>query len=282
MDISYQDLDTGNFPMIASFRTDSIEFYHNLNFHNGVITTARNLFAGLTHTRQDTPINRGYYDYRVKNGVGVITSHYESLSFTTYKHSSVTTKTESGKTYYARTSLTSASSIYRFTNNISCGGDVSRVYVSFYANSYGKAYVYLGYTDSGGQLYYGPLLATPWNSEVSYTGTVDLPSNAVSWCLMCQPDTGYSSYWCGIRSVSMRNYSQDATAAIEVSDMGGEITGRLDAFGSWGEAVGGLRMTKGSSTSSILELGSGEMWFNGKPILEWLQNLDDRISALEY
>jgi hypothetical protein len=140
---------------------------------------------------------------------------------------------------------------------------ISSIKLSFNASSYGKAYVYFVARDSDGYTIKEQLLATPWNSDVSYTGTITMPEGAYDYFIAVQPDTGNASYWAGWREVSLRTYHQKPSAAIEVSDTDGTIRGRLDVFESWGSAVAVVRANANGSTSAALELGSSSMWWNG-------------------
>ena len=226
-----------------------------------IITTKSDSFCGLTHTRTNASINANPFTGKIKAGMGIATYNFLQ-GFSSYSNMSSTNKTSGGFSYYARTNLTSTTTYYTITNIMSADA-ISSIKLSFNASSYGKAYVYFVARDSGGFTIKEQLLATPWNSDISYTGTISMPEGAYDYFIAVQPDTGNTNYWAGWREVSLRTYHQKPSAAIEVSDTEGAIRGRLDVFESWGSAVAVVRANANGSTSAALELGSSQMWWNG-------------------
>lgn len=225
------------------------------------ITTESSYFSGLTHTRTNASINANPYDGKIKAGLGVATYSFLQ-SFSSYSNISSTNKTSGSYSYYARTSLTDTNTYYTITNIMSADA-ISSIKLSFNASSYGKAYIYFVARDSNGTYLKEQLLATPWNSDISYSGTITMPAGAYDYFIAIQPDTGSTNYWAGWRNVSLRTYHQKPSAAIEASDTGGTIRGRLDVFESWGSAIVVVRGNANGSTSAALELGSSQMWWNG-------------------
>lgn len=226
-----------------------------------IITTKSDSFSGLTHTRTNASINANPHDGKIKAGLGVATYSFLQ-SFSSYSNISSTNKTSGGNSYYARTNLTDTSVYYTVTSILSADA-ISSIKLSFNASSYGKAYVYFVARDSGGYTLKEQLLATPWNADTSYSGTITMPEGAHDYFIAVRPDTGNSSYWAGWRNVSLRTYHQKPSAALEASDTDGTIRGRLDVFESWGSAIVVVRGNANGSTSAALELGSSQMWWNG-------------------
>lgn len=226
-----------------------------------IITTKSDSFSGLTHTRTNAPINANPYDGKIKAGLGIATYNFLQ-AFSSYSNITATNKTSGGYSYYARTSLTNTNTYYTVTNIMSAAA-ISQIKLSFNANSYGKAYIYFCARDSNGNYLKEELLCTPWNSDISYTGTLTMPEGAYDYFIGVQPDTGNTNYWAGWRNVSFRTYHQKPSAALEASDVGGTIRGRLDVFESWGSAIVCVRGNANGSTSATLELGSSSMWWNG-------------------
>ena len=226
-----------------------------------VITTKSANFSGLTHTRTNASINANPYEGRIKAGLGV--ASYSFLqSFSSYSNMTSTNKTSGGYSYYARTSLTNTTTYYTLTEIMSADA-ISSIKLSFNASSYGKAYVYFVARDSNEYTIKEELLATPWNADTSYSGTITMPEGAYDYFIAVSPDTGSTNYWAGWRNVSLRTYHQKPSAAIEASNTDGTIRGRLDVFESWGSAIAVIRANANGSTSAALELGSNQMWWNG-------------------
>ena len=248
--------------MIFQTHDSSYNIYENGRTNIGtVITTKSANFSGLTHTRTNASINANPYDGRIKAGLGIATYSF-AQSFSSYSNISSTNKTSGGFSYYARTGLTDTTTYYTITNVMSAYA-ISSIELSFNASSYGKAYVYFVARDSDGHTLKEQLLATPWNTDTSYSGTITMPEGAYDYFIAVTPDTGSTNYWAGWRNVSLRTYHQKPSAALEAADTDGTIRGRLDVFESWGSAIVVLRANANGSTSAALELGSSQMWWNG-------------------
>lgn len=227
-------------------------------------------FSGFCHKRWDNT-NRVYGT--IKAGVGVFETITTEIDFFEYSALSSTNKTSGSNSYYAATSLTSASTLYRLTKWMTFPAAVKSLKISFNCSSYGHAYFYLAYKtqaqiDAGSGFSYvdDTYFVKVTNSDIAYSGTIDIPIDAVQWAIGVKPDTGYSGYWAGWRNVSISTNTNKTSAALELLT-DDEVTARIDIADSWGEAVGIIKLTTASGTSSWLELGNdSRIWFNGNLI----------------
>lgn len=250
----------------------------------GFVKSVSSEFSAHTHYRYDA---ENFIYGLMKSGIGkrTVTS---TLAFSDYANANTASKEKNGYTYYARTGLSSTSTVYRLTNWMDAG-DTNQLNVSFNGASYGWAYFHLAYKKAGSDSIYTNtsegsdlLLALVENDDTAISKTVTIPSDAVSWAIVVTPHTGNENYWAGWRNITVKSLSIRPTASLELWDYSGEnMQTRLDIAKTDGEAMGIIRLQNGFSQSANLELGTNNMWFKGYPIYSTLVDLEERVAALE-
>lgn len=286
---------SGTFKLIAGFKRDlvtinaPINTSGNITVNNGTITTNNgDTFAGLTHTRT-IKRNNVVSSAKIKAGVGDWSDVYAPIDSTYMIYGGLQFKIYEGKSYYT-SKLASANSV-PMTEWIDPKGSTA-LKVSFYYHSYGFAFfdfVYKTKEQVGTDYSYVALdkflKSTKGDidkTEGYYSGEFAIPENAALISIWAKPENAASNYWVGWRNVKGGLYlGTKFSASLELLDSNNNVASRIDVIDSEGEACGALRMKTSSGTSSLLELGNNELWYNGVGILEKLSNLENRLSAIE-
>ncbi len=240
------------------FLIGDIETYGDM-YSNGIITTSLDSFEGYRHIRKDKYVNA-----MLKPGVGVVT-YTNAVDFSS-NNLATDTKEVDGISYSAVGSMPEQR-LYQLSKLRSTEG-IHSVNLSFVAGRYGWARYYLAYTTTkNGSLNKGPLLIEAINNvnHAKYEGIVDIPANAVQWCVGIEQDVAFSGYWAGWKDVSMTERMPTPSAALEINSTGENpsVICRLDCFASNGEAYLALQGRKGNSTSKRLELGATNLYWGG-------------------
>lgn len=251
----------------------------------GYITTNTERFAGLEHTRNYTK-NGVTSSGTLKAGVGV-NDKINGISSDVLLRSDLVKKTYSGYTYYTAKMDTSGNK--RLTNWISTNGALT-LSLAFNYNSYGYADFFIGYqtqeyveagTYAGLSSFLKSTKGDNDNTDGYYYGTLSIPSDAVKIAIFAVPENVHSTYWVGWRNVTADLfYGTKLSASLEL--LSGETTAaRIDVIEPDGEAIGALKLTSTKGSSPILELGAYEIWYSGIGILGELEDLRNRVAALE-
>ncbi|MBE6771080.1 MAG: hypothetical protein E7547_02910 [Ruminococcaceae bacterium] len=277
------------YDLLARFNKEKALINTSLTISNGVITTENgNTFAGLTHTRT-IERNNVVSSAKIKVGVGDWSDVYAPIDSKYMIYGGLIFKIYEGKPYYTST-LASTNSV-PMTEWIDPKGSTA-LKISFYYNSWGYAFfdfVYKTKEQIGTSYYYvasdkflKSTKGTLDQTEGYYSGEFAIPENAALIAIWAKPENAASNYWVGWRNVKGGLYlGAKFSASLQLSDSNDSILSRIDVIDSEGEACGALRIKTQSGTSSLLELGSSELWYDGVGILGKLSDLDDRLSALE-
>ena len=286
---------SGTFKLIAGFKRDLVTINApitasgNITVNNGTITTnSGDTFAGLTHIRTMTR-NNVVSSAKIKVGVGDWNDVYAPVDSAYMIYGGLIFKTYEGKSYYT-SKLATANSV-PMTEWINPNGSTA-LKVSFYYHSYGFAFfdfVYKTKEQVGTDYYYVAsekfLKSTKGDNDKTegyYSGEFAIPQNAVLVAIWAKPENAGANYWVGWRNVKGGLYlGTKFSASLELLDANNNVASRLDVIDSEGEACGALRVETSSGTSSLLELGSSELWYNGVGILDKLYDLENRLSAIE-
>lgn len=251
----------------------------------GYITTNTERFAGLEHTRNYTK-NGVTSSGTLKAGVGV-NDKINGISSDVLLRSDLVKKTYSGYTYYTAKMDTSGNK--RLTNWISTNGALT-LSLAFNYNSYGYADFFIGYqtqeyveagTYAGLSSFLKSTKGDKDSTDGYYSDTLTIPGDAVKIAIFAVPENAGSDYWVGWRNVTADLfYGTKLSAALEL--LNGETTAaRIDVIEPDGEAIGALKLTSTKGSSPILELGAYEIWYSGIGILGELEDLRNRVAALE-
>lgn len=247
---------------------------------SGLLKSNSSEFCGFQHTRQD-----GYVTSTLKPGVGVM-SYPRTVKFADYNLGVLTEVKDydnvSRGQYYIIRSMPEQK-LYQLSV-LRSALDVGLVSLSFEVARYGFTDYYLAYTTSkGGVLRKGPLLIRAYNDVnfVTYTGDVEIPSQAVEWCIAVEQENAFSGYWAGWRNVTMAEMVPTPTAALELDTVGAtpSIICRLDCLPSPVGDYIELRGIAGGTVSKRLGLGADNLYWGGSIAVQSEESVKTNISA---